>query len=82
VSVQAVIVELLRGLQAERRIAMIFITHNLALVRSIAQSVVVLRNGAVVESGMVGQVLDRPADPYTAQLMEDVPKLTRPGLLR
>jgi peptide/nickel transport system ATP-binding protein len=82
VSVQAVIIELLRGLQAEHRIAMIFITHNLALVRSIAQSVVVLRDGAVVEAGPVGQVLDRPADPYTAQLMEDVPKLTRPGLLR
>jgi len=79
VSVQAVIVELLRGLQAKRRIAMIFITHNLALVRSIAQSVVVLRDGAVVESGPVEQVLDRPADPYTARLMEDVPKLPTPG---
>jgi peptide/nickel transport system ATP-binding protein len=79
VSVQAVIVELLRGLQAERRIAMIFITHNLALVRSIAQSVVVLRDGAVVESGPVEQVLDHPADPYTARLMQDVPKLARPG---
>jgi peptide/nickel transport system ATP-binding protein len=80
VSVQAVIVELLRGLQAEHHIAMIFITHNLALVRSIAQSVVVLRGGAMVESGPVGRVLDHPADPYTAQLMQDVPKLTRPGL--
>jgi len=79
VSVQAVIVELLRGLQSEHRIAMIFITHNLALVRSIAQSVVVLRDGAVVESGPVGQVLDRPADPYTARLMQDVPKLTGAG---
>jgi len=80
VSVQAVIVELLRRLQASHRIAMIFITHNLALVRSIAQSVVVLRDGAVVESGPVGQVLDRPADPYTARLMQDVPKLARPGV--
>jgi peptide/nickel transport system ATP-binding protein len=80
VSVQAVIVELLRGLQTERRIAMIFITHNLALVRSIAQSVVVLRDGAVVESGPVGQVLDHPADPYTARLMQDVPKLARPDV--
>ena len=79
VSVQAVIVELLRGLQSEHRIAMIFITHNLALVRSIAQSVVVLRDGAVVESGPVGLVLDRPADPYTARLMQDVPKLTGAG---
>ena len=80
VSVQAVIVELLRGLQAQHRIAMIFITHNLALVRSIAQSVVVLRDGAVVESGPVGRVLDRPGDPYTARLMQDVPKLARPGV--
>ncbi len=75
VSVQAVIVELLRGLQAERRIAMIFITHNLALVRSIAQSAVVLRAGAVVESGPVEQVLEHPANSYTIALMEDVPKL-------
>jgi peptide/nickel transport system ATP-binding protein len=73
--VQAVIVELLRSLQAQRRIAMIFITHNLALVRSIAQSAVVLRAGAVVESGPAGQVLEHPADPYTARLMEDVPRL-------
>ena len=79
VSVQAVIVELLRGLQSEHRIAMIFITHNLALVRSIAQSVVVLRDGAVVETGTVEQVLDRPADPYTARLMQDVAKLTGAG---
>jgi peptide/nickel transport system ATP-binding protein len=79
VSVQAVIVELLRGLQAERRIAMIFITHNLALVRSIAQSAMVLRDGAVVESGRVEQVLEHPADPYTVRLMEDVPRLTGPG---
>jgi peptide/nickel transport system ATP-binding protein len=81
VSVQAVIVELLRGLQQQRRIAMIFITHNLALVRSIAQFAVVLREGAVVESGPVEQVLEHPADPYTSQLMEDVPKLTGVGWL-
>ncbi len=79
VSVQAVIVELLRRLQAERHLAMLFITHNLALVRSIAQSVVVLRDGAVVESGPVAQVLEHPADPYTIRLMADVPRLTGPG---
>jgi peptide/nickel transport system ATP-binding protein len=79
VSVQAVIVELLRGLQAERRIAMIFITHNLALMRCIAQSAVVLRAGAVVESGPVEQILEHPVDPYTVRLIEDVPKLTTPA---
>ncbi|HEV2257262.1 MAG TPA: ABC transporter ATP-binding protein [Streptosporangiaceae bacterium] len=79
VSVQAVIVELLRGLQAERRIAMIFITHNLALMRSIAQSVLVLRSGTVVESGPVEQVMEHPANSYTIRLIEDVPKLAGPG---
>jgi len=75
VSVQAVIVEELRRLQRERHLAMLFITHNLALVRSIAQHAVVLRDGAVVEAGPVEQVLEQPADPYTARLMADVPRL-------
>ena len=52
-------------------------THNLALVRSIAQSMVVLRDGAVAESGPVGQVLEHPASPYTQRLVQDVPKLSR-----
>jgi peptide/nickel transport system ATP-binding protein len=81
VSVQAVIVELLRRIQRERELAMIFITHNLALVRSIAQDAVVLHAGAVAESGPVEQILTRPANPYTIRLMEDVPKL-RAGLER
>ena len=76
VSVQATIVELLRRLQAERHLSLLFITHNLALVRSIAQSVVVLSRGRVVESGPVERVFARPEDPYTVRLMEDVPKLT------
>ena len=79
VSVQAVIVELLRAVTARRHLAMIFITHNLALLRSIAQSAVVLRQGQVVEAGPAGQVLDRPASDYTARLMADVPRLVRPA---
>ena len=77
VSVQAIIVELLRRIQLERGLAMLFITHNLALVRSIAQSVVVLHQGAVAESGPVGQILEHPADPYTRRLVEDIPTLSR-----
>jgi peptide/nickel transport system ATP-binding protein len=79
VSVQAVIVEELRRLQRERHLAMIFITHNLALVRCIAQSAVVLRNGAVVESGPVERILEHPENPYTIRLMADVPKLEPQG---
>jgi peptide/nickel transport system ATP-binding protein len=75
VSVQAIIVELLRGIQRERQLTMIFITHNLALVRSIAQSAVVLKEGRVVEAGPVAQILEHPSDPYTARLISDVPRL-------
>ena len=75
VSVQAIIVELLRRLQRERNLAMLFITHNLALVRSIAQTVVVLSAGKVVEQGPVEEILERPRERYTIRLLEDVPKL-------
>jgi len=76
VSVQASVVELLRQLQAERGLSLIFITHNLPLVRSIADQVVVMNAGKVCERGPVEQVLEDPQDPYTVQLMADVPKMT------
>jgi peptide/nickel transport system ATP-binding protein len=75
VSVQAVVVELLRAAAARRHLAMLFITHNLALVRNVAQFAVVLRHGEMVEAGPAGQVLAEPRSRYTAQLMADVPKL-------
>jgi peptide/nickel transport system ATP-binding protein len=75
VSVQAVIVELLRRLQHERQLTMLFITHNLALVRSIAQTAVVLCDGRVVETGPVEEIMEHPQDPYTIRLLQDVPKL-------
>lgn len=76
VSVQAAIIELLRGLRADRGLSLIFITHNLPLVRSIADQVVVMNGGRICESGTVSQVLQDPKDAYTAQLLADVPKLT------
>jgi peptide/nickel transport system ATP-binding protein len=75
VSVQAAIVEQLRTLQHQRHLAMIFITHNLALVRSIAQTVAVLSHGTLIETGPTATVIEHPHDPYTIRLMEDVPKL-------
>ena len=57
---------------------MIFITHNLALVRSVAQSAVVLRQGEIVEAGPAEQVLAQPSSRYTARLMADVPRLVAP----
>jgi peptide/nickel transport system ATP-binding protein len=77
VSVQAVIVELLRAATAQRQLAMIFITHNLALVRNVAQTAVVLRQGQIVEAGPAGQILAEPVSGYTAQLLADAPRLSR-----
>ena len=75
VSVQALLVEQLRHLQRERELSMVFVTHNLAVVRSIAQRVVVLSQGCVVEQGNVEDVLVRPQHPYTRQLLADVPDI-------
>jgi peptide/nickel transport system ATP-binding protein len=74
VSVQAVVVELLGRLQRERGLAMLFVTHNLALVRSIAQQVAVLQGGRIVELGEVARVLERPEAAETRRLIEDAPR--------
>ena len=79
VSAQAVVVEVLRQLRLERKLAMVFITHNLALVRSIAETAVVLRDGRVVEFGSAEEMVEHPRDPYTVRLIEDVPKLAEVG---
>jgi peptide/nickel transport system ATP-binding protein len=68
-SVQAAIIELLRDRQAEQGGAILFISHDLELVRHIADQVVVLYRGRVVEAGPAATVLDTPAHPYTATLL-------------
>ena len=60
VSVQAAIVTLLRELQEDLGLSILFVTHNLPLVRSIAQRVAVMQDGRIVEAGSVEQVLERP----------------------
>ena len=77
VSVQAAIIELLRGLQEQDGLAMLFVTHNLALVRSIADNVIVLSNGQLVERGATPALLDTPQQPYTRQLIADTPSIER-----
>ena len=79
VSVQAAVVEMLRRLQVEQNLSLVFITHNLALVRSIAQQVVVMKTGVIVESGPTDTVLGDPQHEYTQKLLEDVPKFSDIG---
>jgi peptide/nickel transport system ATP-binding protein len=75
VSVQAAIVELLAALQRDLGLAMLFVTHNLPLVRSIAQRVAVMSQGRIIELGDVDQVLEAPNDAYTRRLLSDTPSL-------
>lgn len=74
VSVQASILALLRHLQGEG-LTLLFVTHDLGVVRAIADRVLVLRQGRVVEQGSAEQVLERPADAYTRNLVAHSPSL-------
>ncbi|MCQ4161397.1 ABC transporter ATP-binding protein [Roseomonas sp. GC11] len=69
VSVQAQVVELLRGLQAKHRLAYLFISHDLRVVRAMAHRIMVLRGGQVVEAGEADAVLRAPRADYTRALM-------------
>lgn len=75
VSVQAAIVDLLGKLQRELGLSMVFVTHNLPLVRSIAQKVAVLSDGHIVEYGATADILADPQQPYTQQLIANTPSL-------
>ncbi len=75
VSIQGSITELLNRIKNERSISMLFVTHDLALVRSIADRVLVLQHGRLVEGGLAADVLDRPEQTYTQDLLAHTPTL-------
>ncbi len=81
VSVQSSLVDLLRSLQAEMGLTLLFITHNIALVRNIAQQVAVLEQGRIVEFGNVENVFANPQHDYTRSLMKATPNFQLPSRL-
>ncbi|TMH07979.1 MAG: ABC transporter ATP-binding protein [Betaproteobacteria bacterium] len=78
VSVQAQVLNLLKDLQDELGLAYIFISHDLAVVRFMADEVMVMRDGEVIEQAGVEQILDRPQQEYTKRLMGAIPRGYRP----
>ncbi|WP_441276583.1 ABC transporter ATP-binding protein [Tardiphaga sp. 172_B4_N1_3] len=78
VTTQAQILKLIKELQTRRNTAVLFITHDFGVVAEIADRVVVMQHGNVVEQGAVKDVLTNPQHPYTQQLIAAVPPLTAP----
>jgi putative phosphonate transport system ATP-binding protein len=72
VSVQARLLDLLRNLVAELGLAAVIVTHDLAVARVLAQRMIVMRYGEIVESGLTDQVLDDPQHPYSQLLVSSV----------
>jgi microcin C transport system ATP-binding protein len=68
-SVQAQIVDLLRDLQERHKLAYMFISHDLRVVRALADEVIVLKDGKVMEQGQAEQIFEQPQHPYTKALM-------------
>lgn len=75
VTLQNQIIELLKTLRKSENIAIIFITHNLSLIKGFADRAIVMYNGEVVEQGTTQQILEAPKHPYTQALIQCIPSL-------
>jgi peptide/nickel transport system ATP-binding protein len=75
VSIQAQVLNLISDLREETGLTTIFISHDLAVVRQVSESIIVMRRGVVVEHGPTASVLDAPADRYTMMLIASVPRI-------
>ena len=69
VSVQALVLDTLKRLQQQRKITMVIVSHDLGVIRTMADRVMVMKSGKVVEQGLVDQVFQDPQHPYTQQLV-------------
>jgi len=75
VSIQASILQLLGQLRHSTNLTLLFITHHIGLVRAIADDIVILNGGRVVERGRASHVLDQPTHPYTVELLSNSPSM-------
>ncbi len=75
VTVRSQVLELLKKLQKERGLSYLFITHDLSIISTIADEVAVMREGRIVEQGVVDEVMNAPKEEYTKRLLESAPQL-------
>jgi microcin C transport system ATP-binding protein len=69
VTIQKQVLQLLQRLQREKGLSYLLITHDVEVIRAMAHEVLVMKDGLIVESGPLAQVLDQPQDPYTRRLV-------------
>ena len=74
VTVQAQIVKLLKRINEERHTAILFISHDLSLVRRLCDRVVVMQGGRIVESGPMRRIFEQPQEEYTKKLIAAIPR--------
>jgi peptide/nickel transport system ATP-binding protein len=75
VSVQATVLDVINDLRRDLGMAIVFVTHNIALAREVADRIAVLLDGKIAESGPVDDVLTRPSHAYTRELLANTPRL-------
>ena len=75
VTVQAEILDLMRGLRDKMNSAILLITHDMGVVADMADDILVMKNGVVVDQGSADEIFNRPSHPYTRELLASVPKL-------
>lgn len=78
VTIQAQILDLLRDIQSKRDLSIIFITHDLAVIHSLADYVLVMEKGHIVERGEPADIFHRPTHPYTQKLIAAIPNTAKP----
>ena len=78
VTIQAQILDLLRDIQSKRDLSIIFITHDLAVIHSLADYVLVMEKGNIVERGEPADIFQRPSHPYTQKLIAAIPNTAKP----
>jgi len=79
VTIQEQIVELLKKINKEKQTAILFISHDLSLVRQLCEKVIVMQGGYIVESGNTEEIFNHPKEEYTKNLIRAIPKIERKG---